>query len=254
MSQDQENNPGDSDFDANAGTPFSDDSFDPFAEDGFSFTDEMPQSEVAEASEVSAETPMESPFDLPGPSSFLTGESTTEELAEPPAVEEEETDAKGKKKKKKEKAKKEKKPKAEKKKKEKKSKEPGEKTSMGLGGVMCLLFGFLLLLGLVACNALLFMTDPKELGVGASSIMYYLVGVDVVGLIGIVSVPFLFFLYRKDIDIFKVGLGVSAMAMSLGVILLMTALFRYDFVIKAPTSAPSTDIPVSAAPAAPVAE
>ena len=259
MSQDNENKPDDHVFDPapdnsgnDAGTPFADESFNPFDESGFSFVSEDPASIIEESEPNLSDDGLE---ELPAPSSFLTGDATEDSVADEIASEEvEEVDVKGKKKKKKEKAKKEKKPKVEKKKKEKKSKEPGEKTPMGLDAILSLVFGFLLLVGLIACNVSVFLSDPKTLGVGASSILYYVVIMDIIALIGIVSVPFLFFLYRKDIDVFKVGLGVSTMAMSLGVILLLTAFFRYDFTVKAPKSMPSTDIPVTAPPVAPQEE
>ncbi len=219
---------------SDAGTPLTDDGF-PNSDfqafeglDGLDFPDSFPL-----PSEGAGEADLESNAGEDG-----------ENAADAPAA----AGVKGKKKKK-EKVPKEKKSKAEKKKKEKQPREPGEKTPLGLAGILCLVFGGLLLLGLLVSNVVIFLTDTKAIGVGVSSVLYYVIIMDVIGLIGIVSVPFLIFLHRKTVNVFTVGLGVSAMAMSLGAILLLTACFRYDFTIKAPQGAPSSDIPVSAPPA-----
>jgi hypothetical protein len=93
---------------------------------------------------------------------------------------------------------------------------------------------------------LTFLGDTKTLGIGASSVLFYILLVDFIGLLGIVSVPFVLFQYRKTVDVFKMGLAISAMAMSLGVILLLTEFFRYDFTVKPSRSNISSDIPVAA--------
>lgn len=268
MSQDNENKPDEFEFDMNAdqtagGETFASDDFDPFADDAFenqpdstaaddspvggfdfsSFTAETPEDGFvlpeADAEPVADAVPESDALaDLPEPSGFLTGDAPeTESTGESDegAVDENVgivVDAEdGKKKKgKKEKVKKEKKPKAEKKKKEKKkSGDEPEKEAIGTNGIFSLVFGFLLLAGLVAANVFLIL-KPIE-GIGFDSTLYFLIGMDVFGLFA-VAVPFLFFLNRKTVDAFKVFLGLSVIAMALGVILLLNVMLRHDFKIK----------------------
>jgi len=116
-----------------------------------------------------------------------------------------------------------------------------EKTSaprepMDLGAGLSLGFGVLALLGLVAINALIF-TAPQTPGIGGSSTTYYAVGVNVFGLV-FVAVPFLFWKFRrgaeraKGLQLFDVLLGVALMAFVLGVLCLLTTIYRYDFTFK----------------------
>jgi hypothetical protein len=122
---------------------------------------------------------------------------------------------------------------------------------MGIGDKLCLTSGGLLLLALIAVNIILLVFQPyKELGVGFYSTIYYLIGFDLVGGIGIVGVPFLFYKYKKENDLFQTMLGVSVMALSFAVILLMTEFLRYDYTRK-PASALPTLTPVVLSPTAP---
>ncbi len=242
MSQDNENR---------ADNMFDDLGFDPFAPDDAGGVSNNSIDDVALPT-------TDDPFaglDFPAQPAF---EDTTVEAETLPAAPPSEVplSAKEQKKAAKEKAKREKAAKKEKKQKERKPRDSGGGVSggtsgntaepLGLEGILYLSFGGVLLLMLLIWNVLAFMGDTKALGIGISSVIYYVILMDVIGLVGIVSVPFLLFQYRKTVDVFKVGLGLSVMAMSMGVILLLTAFFRYDFTIKAPTSKPSSDIPVAA--------
>lgn len=237
---------------------FSDLGFDPFKDSGVVSAEK----EEVPVADVQSETPSaaDSGFDLPSfesspivsetPSavedvsaSFLAGvgdeeqEPVAEILTDLPdvavvtdvAVEE----GKGKKGKKK-------KEKVVKPKKEKKVKAPkpeGAKEPVGVGGVFCLVSGFALLALLLIVDALMFVKPAWILGeavVGSSSILYYVIALTVVGLAGVVAVPFMFFASRKETDVFRVALGISAMVISMGVIFLMTEHVRYDFTVKAP--------------------
>ncbi len=165
------------------------------------------------------------------PSSFLSdsAEETSSELSDSteaasvPAID---PNDKKVKKGKKDKSKKEDKPK-----KEKKPKETGPREPMNLGGVLSLVLGIFLLLGLIGLNVLI-ATAPVTPGIGASSTMYYLIGFNAFGLL-VVGVPFLFWLSAKTLQLIDVQLGIALMALSIGVIFFLTALYRYDFTIKA---------------------
>ncbi|MDR0870880.1 MAG: hypothetical protein LBN39_08825 [Planctomycetaceae bacterium] len=164
----------------------------------------------------------------PVPSSFLTGDETPPADVPVAAVDAAADGGKGKKgKKKKEKAAKPKKEKEE----SDKTKEP-----IGAGGVFALVSGLLLLVILLAFDALMFVKPSLILGetgsVGSSSVLYYVIGITVIGLAGVVAVPFMLFANRKETDIFKVALGISVMALSTGAILLLTEWCRYDFAVK----------------------
>ncbi|MDR0704133.1 MAG: hypothetical protein LBF88_04015 [Planctomycetaceae bacterium] len=136
-----------------------------------------------------------------------------------------------------------------KKKKEEKRKEKGESIEIGAG--LCLTAGGFLLLALITINIILLVFQPyKELGVGFSSTIYYLLGFDFVGGAGIVAVPFLFYKYRKENDLFQTLLGVSVMALSLAVLILMTEFFYYNYT-RIPASALPTLAPVVLSNAAP---
>ena len=197
-------------------------------------TEEAPVPSAAD----SVETPSVGEPELPVlPSGFLTESTEEPESAEPaeavPVIET--TGKKGRKK-------------PEKKKKEKKAKpvrESGPREPMDIGSVLSLCFGVLALLGLIAVNALIF-TAPAAPGIGGSSTMYYAVGINVFGLV-FVAVPFLFWKFHKgkereqDLQLFDVMLGLALMAFVIGVLCLLTAIYRYDFTIKAaktPTSLP----------------
>lgn len=283
-----------------AGNPFADDNFNPFAEDGgFAFGDgaatnaptsdpgafDFPAFGEAPAEGMPPfETPTAEPVtaegidDLPAPPDFPPGfptdmsegsaEASGEVPGESDAAVAEAEDAGmeagtpiiedgGAKDKKGKKAPREKKPK----------KEPGEKGESDPGAVFSLVCGILLLLGLIVFNIGQVLNPPP--GVGFSSTIYYLVGVNVFGLCAAL-VPFWFFANREKNrsgddaktrpedknDIFKVALGVSVMVLSFGVILLMTALYRYDFTVKATSvpRSPARSAPVAPAPAEPAAE
>lgn len=261
MSQENENKPDDNEFDMNdaaqgaeSGNPFAEDTFNPFGEDS-AFSDnglsdgnisetpletsdggfEFPSfgNDAFEVSDEASEVPTDGGLeDLSAAPSFALDQDTssspefpetqqTEEIV-PPEVEDK-------------KSKKKKKPAIEKKKKEKPVKEP-----MEIGAVLSLVFAILLLIGLIAVNVYIAMVQPyKDLGVGMASTIYYLVFVDVFGLCGVAPF-FLFYVYHKGLDFFKVMLGVSVTTMSIGVILLLTAFYRYDFTIKATSFAPPT--------------
>ncbi len=231
---------------------FDDLGFDPFSEDGGETG--LPEAggdrqDVASQDEVMfGVSDIEAPLDRPEENP-LAGLDLPEMPFGPVAVEEPEADetaaplsAKEQKKaakKKQSKAKKEKKPR-------KSGGAAGHREPLGLEGVLCLVLGGLLALGLILSNVYVILSDRSAFGIGLSSLITYIVFVDFVGLIGVVSVPFLFLAYRKTLDVFKVGLGLSAMAMSLGVMLLVTEFFRYDFMIKAPSGTPSPAISVDA--------
>jgi hypothetical protein len=128
--------------------------------------------------------------------------------------------------------------------KEQKTKPEKERKPMEIGAGLCLTSGGLLLLALIAVNIILLVFQPyKELGVGFSAIIYYLIGFNVVGGAGIVAVPFLFYKYGKENDLFQTMLGVSVMALSFAVLILMTEFIRYDYTQK-PASALPTLTPV----------
>jgi hypothetical protein len=123
-----------------------------------------------------------------------------------------------------------------------KNKKEGE--PLGLGAGLSLTLSGLLLFGLIAFNVFLLVFQPyKEIGVGFSSTIYYLVGFDFVAGLGIVAVPFMFYKYRKENDLFQTMLGISVMALSFAVLLLMTEFLRYDYTQK-PASALPTITPV----------
>jgi hypothetical protein len=135
---------------------------------------------------------------------------------------------------KKEKPKKEKKEKPKKEKKVKPKRErsvnAGAWKSGDLVSTLCLSSACFLLLGLVVMNLGAFAFPPK--GAAFMGTVMYLVLADLVGLFGIVAVPLLYFKYKDGLELFKVLLGVSVMAMSFGVIILLTEFFRYNFTIK----------------------
>jgi hypothetical protein len=113
-----------------------------------------------------------------------------------------------------------------------------------LGDKLCLTLSGLLLLALISANVIMLMFPPyEEFGVSLSATMYYLMGVDLIGGVGIVAVPFLFYKFRKENDLFQTLLGVSVMALSFAVLILLTEWFRYDFTSK-PDSVLPTIAPV----------
>lgn len=281
MSQDNENKPEDIDFGFNSNdhssndgaNPFANEDFNPFADGSFSFDPDGTSDSPAPTDENTFDFPSfnpdstnsepnnadETPFsetnegEDAGPSPFLMGtednieedssesEENTADVAPALGIETKVTEDDKKEKKKKGKTEK------------KKKKEPKEKKSgsgIGLGGGLSLFLGLLLLGILIAYNVFVIMY-PDE-GIGFTSTIYYLVGVDVFGLFA-VAVPFMFFFNRekKDtetspeqkLDFFKVVLGVSTIAMSLGVIMLLTAWYRYDFETKPTQSLPSLSMP-----------
>jgi hypothetical protein len=251
MSQDNENKPAeDIDFNFNfeeenneneIDAVFSENPFDfPLSDEAGSFETGSLQNEteLPESENLSFPSFSESLGEVP--STFLTNEPEETTAEENPAKNSEETDfpeinvdtdkTSGKKKEK------EKKAQPEKKKKE------GEPMEIGAG--LCLTSSGLLLLALIAVNIILLVFQPyKELGVGFSATIYYLIGFNVIGGAGIVAVPFLFYKYGKENDLFQTMLGVSVMALSLAVIILMTEFIRYDYARK-PASALPTLTPV----------
>lgn len=250
-SSEVDNDFGDFDFSSFAGesefgaSEFGDSESEPL---GFPAPDPL-QNEMAQEStdgmtvdETDAAAPSGDDLDLPAFGDSEMGEAPGDAAA--PVIEED--DPKGKKKKK---AKKDvkKEPKVKKEKPGKAKKEPGEKKPLGLGGVLGIVFGVLLLIGLIGFNVYCLLSHPfKEIGVGTTSIIYYLIVVDIVGLFA-VSVPFLLGRYRKDVDFFHAAVGAAVMAMSLGVILLMTTILSYDMTVSAPQSKPATlNVPMEA--------
>ncbi|MDR2439399.1 MAG: hypothetical protein LBE12_08535 [Planctomycetaceae bacterium] len=118
-------------------------------------------------------------------------------------------------------------------------KEKKERIPMELGDILSLVLGGILLLVLIVFNVFLLVFQPyKDIGVSFSSTIYYLVGFDLVAGMGIVAVPFLFYRYKKENDLFQTMLGISVMALSFAVLILMTELLRYDY-----TSKPASAIP-----------
>ena len=148
--------------------------------------------------------------------------------AEPPAP----TDKKGKKEKKAKKEKppkavKEKKEKPQKVKKEKKPRVPREPGSFQLEDLTALGACVLAILVFLALNALVFLNG----GLGGSNIMF-LVFMDLIALI-VVAVPFIIFKYRKSgVSLYEVGMGVAVVVISIGTMLLLAELWRYDFTIN----------------------
>lgn len=221
---------------------FSDLGFDPFADSGIAQAEKKEQPPVPNAADSGFDLPAPAgvsafPEELPAPSPLLLGdndetplvgsltdtpestESTVDDSV--PAAAIEEAGKKGKKKK-------------EKKVKPVKEKKPsdGNKEPLGVGGVFCLVSGFVLLAILLLVDALMFVKPSLVLGETAgvgSGITLYVVFFTVIGLAGVVSVPFMFFANRKEMDVFKAVLGVSVMALSAGVLFLMTEHLRYDF-------------------------
>ncbi|MDR3196340.1 MAG: hypothetical protein LBU34_00600 [Planctomycetaceae bacterium] len=129
-------------------------------------------------------------------------------------------------------------------KKDKEKKPKKERKPIEIGAGLSLTLSGLLLLGLIAFNVYLLVFQPhKDIGVSFSSTIYYLVGFDLVAGFGLVAVPFLFYRYRKENDLFQTMLGISVMALSFAVLLLMTEVFRYDNTPK-PASALPTIAPV----------
>lgn len=125
-----------------------------------------------------------------------------------------------------------------------KKKEQKDRTPMELGANLTLILGGLLLFGLIAFNIFLLVFQPyKDIGVSFSATIYYLVGFDLIAGIGIVAVPFMFYRYRKENDLFQTMLGISVMAISFAVLILMTEFLRYDYTSK-PASAIPTVAPV----------
>lgn len=252
----------------NGASPFASEEFNPFA-DGTFFPDQTGASDASNAMEDNTFPFPNDSLDASGAGQSLTDEISLAKPSDKNTAElspfsmgadgnstdsmdsdgETQADKDGKKGKKKAKAKKEK-PVKKKKEKSKNEKKPGD--GMGLPGGLSLVLGLLLLAALIAHNvfSILYPID----GVGFTSTICYLIGVDVFGLFA-VAVPFMFFFNRdkKDaettpdqkLDFFKVVLGTSVIAMSLGVILLLTAWYRYDFEIKPAQSLPPLSMPSS---------
>ena len=223
-------------FDVNDSVPVmeADDSFDfgAFTDTPVSLSGESSDSAFGGFGETLPDAPAPSEPEFPeAPSSFLAGnfgeETAESEMPETEATESEtvvpvvETSGK------KGKAKREKKPKE---KKQKPAKEPGPREPMDLGASLSLGLGSILLLVLIAVNALIF-TAPATPGIGGTSTIYYAVAVNVFGLV-IVAVPFLFWKLRKDLQLFDVCLGIALMSLTIGVLCFLAVLFRYDFTIK----------------------
>jgi hypothetical protein len=123
-------------------------------------------------------------------------------------------------------------------------KDPKKGEALGFGAGLCLTSSGLLLLALIAVNVIMLVFQPyKEFDVSFSATIYYLVGVDIIGGVGIVAVPFMLYKYRKENDLFQTLLGLSVMALSFAVLILMTEFLRYNFT-GAPTSALPNVAPV----------
>ena len=129
------------------------------------------------------------------------------------------------------KGKKTKKAKKEKPKRAKKARDPNQEPA-DLGAVLSLSFAIALGVALLAWNVYVLLFEPyKSVGVGFSSTIYYLVGVDIFGGIAIV-VPWLFYKFKTERTLFNVLLGTSAIALLIGLIFLLDVLYRYDFLTK----------------------
>ena len=242
MSDADEKKSEDLSFDVNDSVPLmeTDDSFDfgAFTDAPVSLSEEPSDSAFGGFGETPPEVSAPSEPEFPeAPSSFLAGnfgeETAESEILETEATESEtvvpvvETSGK------KGKAKREKKPKE---KKQKPAREAGPREPMDIGASLSLGLGSILLLVLIAVNALIF-TAPATPGIGGASTIYYAVAVNVFGLV-IVAVPFLFWKFRKgkepqqNLQLFEVCLGIALMSLTIGVLCFLTALFRYDFTIK----------------------
>jgi hypothetical protein len=261
VSQDNENKPEDIDFDFDFGEEKTENGTEKTGDEigelflenpfGSALSDEagtlQNETELPENENLSF-SPIDNPNEGLGevPSTFLADESflanesettASDENSEPETAAPEiniNTDKKNRKNKNKEKDTKPKTPKKETKK--------GE--AIELGTALCLVSGGLLLLALIAVNVILLVFPPyKELEISFSSTIYYLAFFDLIGGVGIVAVPFLFYWHRKENDLFQTLLGVSVMALSFAVLLLMTELFRYDYT-RNPASTLPTIAPV----------
>jgi hypothetical protein len=235
VSQDNENKTDDLDFNFNfdeennkngIDAVFSDNPFDfPLSDESESFETESPKNETELPESENLSFPSFSENQNEAPSNSTTNQP--EEIALPEIKVDTAKKTSGKKKNK-----------------EKPKKEKKEGESIGLGAGLCLTSSGLLLLALIAVNIILLVFQPyKELNVGFSATIYYLIGFNLVGGAGIVAVPFLFYKYRKENDLFQTMLGISVMALSFAVIILMTEFLRYDYMLN-PGSALPTLAPV----------
>ncbi len=256
MSQDPNNKPDDLENDSNPSQindDFGDFDFSSYTEESeFGDTNpvdfDFPSHDAAESAPTpsdpfSAEesvAPLDDDLGLPPFGDSGASETPTDQAgAAAPELEE----AEDPKKKKKEKKEKKEKP-------AKAKKEPSGKAPLELGTILGVIFSVLLLFALIGFNIYCIIASPFK-DVGFMSTLYYLIVVDIVGLFA-VSVPFLLGRNPKSIDLFQAAVGVSVMAMSLGVILLMTCIVRYDMTVSAPKSLPAgLNLPVEAPEAAP---
>lgn len=129
------------------------------------------------------------------------------------------------------KGKKKKKSKPERKKKEEKKPRDPNQQPADLGTVLSISLAIVLGVALLVWNVFVLSQPYKSAGVGLSSTIYYLVGVNIFGILA-VCVPVLFYKNKKEINLFYALLGTSVITLLIGLILLLDMLYRYDFVIK----------------------
>jgi hypothetical protein len=120
-------------------------------------------------------------------------------------------------------------------KKDKKVKPPKEKKPAGehlprdLGTVLCLAFSIFLLVSLLLLNVTAFLCRPS--GGSILQTLCFIGAFDIVGLAA-AAVPILFYKFPKERTLSNVLLGVSAVAMFSGVLVLLTEFYRYSFILK----------------------
>ncbi|MDR3182807.1 MAG: hypothetical protein LBT89_07815 [Planctomycetaceae bacterium] len=108
----------------------------------------------------------------------------------------------------------------------KKEKTPKEKTPRDLHSNLCLTFAGCVIAVLLLQNVFAFFR-----GSGILQTLCFIGIFDIIGLCA-VAVPVMFYRNKDELDVFKVMLGVSSMALFAGVLIMLTEFFRYGFVIK----------------------
>jgi hypothetical protein len=111
---------------------------------------------------------------------------------------------------------------------------------IGVEGILCLIVFSILLLWILFMNFQAFFSRP--IGVSSSTTIWYVALLNLFGVLGLLVPAWMFFnrgssndtRNMKDRnDVFRTMLGVGLIAMAIGVMLLMSEYFRYDFTTKA---------------------
>lgn len=128
------------------------------------------------------------------------------------------------------------KPKKEKTKKEKvvKTKEKKETAPRGTiprdwGTILCIVFSLFLLISLVTLNVTAFLS--RESGSSIVHTLCFMAAFDIIGLAA-AAVPILFYKFPKERTLPNVMLGIAAVAMLVGVQILVTEFYSYQFILK----------------------